>query len=92
MFAIAILALRLTSGRGKEFAIHGTTMVKAETAPHGMRNMAKYRAPNVVDPVTMALPIAATTIRQKICRDRSPVLEAVQLTHTDVRKAANQTA
>lgn len=36
----------------------------AETAPMGIRNMAKKRAPRLVVPVAIALPIAASIIKQ----------------------------
>lgn len=38
--------------------------LQAETAPIGMRNIAKKRAPRLVVPVAMALPTAAMSIRQ----------------------------
>lgn len=66
-------------------------MVKEETAPIGMRNMAKKRAPMLVLPAAIAFPTAAIIMRQKMWMERSWVLEAVKFTTTDVRKVANQT-
>lgn len=77
MFAIATQADLLTSGRGNEFATHGTMIVYAETAPIGIRNMAKNRAPRFVVAVAMALPIVAISMSAKMCSERSLVLEAV---------------
>lgn len=37
---------------------------QADTAPMGIRNMAKKRAPTLVVAVAMALPTAATSMRQ----------------------------
>lgn len=91
MLAMATQADRFTIGRGKELAIQGTMIVKAEMAPIGIRNMAKKRAPRLVVPVAMALPIAATSIRTMMWIERSLLLEAVKVTMTDVRKVANQT-
>lgn len=91
MFAIATQADRLTMGRGKELAIQGTMIVKAEMAPMGIKNIAKKRAPRFVVPVAMAFPAAATSIRTMIWIDRSFVFEAVKVTMTDVRKVANHT-
>jgi hypothetical protein len=76
MFAIATQALLLTSGLGKELAIQGTITTKALTAPMGMRNIAKKRAPMDVVAVAIALPIAAMSIKAAIWRERSLVLDA----------------
>lgn len=77
MLAIATQAERFTIGRGKELATHGTMIVYAETAPIGIKNMAKKRAPRFVVLVAMALPIIATIIRPKMWSERSSVFEAV---------------
>lgn len=61
----------------------------AETAPMGMRNMAKNLAPIEVDPVAIALPIADTIIRQTMCNERSLVLADDHVTQIDTRKVAN---
>lgn len=61
----------------------------AETAPIGMRNMAKKRAPTLVVPVAMAFPTAATSIRQTMWIDRSFVLDDVQVTKMETRNVAN---
>lgn len=60
-------------------------------APIGIRNMAKKRAPRLVVAVAIALPIAAISMRTMIWIERSLVLEAVNVTATEVRKVANQT-
>lgn len=66
MLAIAMLALRFTIGLGNELAIQGTMIVKADTAPMGIRNIAKYRAPSTDVAVVMALPTAAVSIKKKM--------------------------
>lgn len=63
--------------------------LQAETAPIGMRNIAKKRAPMFVVPVAMAFPTAATSIKQIMWIDRSFVLDDVQVTHTETRNVAN---
>lgn len=55
----------------------------------GMRNIAKKRAPTAVVPVAMALPTAATIMRQIIWMDLSLTLADVHVTQTDNRKVAN---
>ena len=65
--------------------------LQAETAPMGIKNMAKKRAPSDVDPVAIAFPTAATSINPKMCSDRSLVLELVQVTQTDTKKVPNHT-
>jgi hypothetical protein len=57
----------------------------------GIRNMAKKRAPRTVVPVAMALPMAAISIRTKMCSERSLVLAELKVTATDTRKVPNQT-
>lgn len=88
---MAIAADLFTVGRGKEFATQDTMIWYAETAPMGIRNMAKKRAPSAVVPVAMAFPIVATSIKLKMCRERSPLREEVYVTRTETRKVANQT-
>lgn len=61
----------------------------ADTAPMGIKNMAKKRAPTAVLPVAMALPTAATSMRHMICSERSLVLADVHVTQTETRKVAN---
>lgn len=63
--------------------------LQAETAPIGMRNMAKKRAPMLVVPVAIAFPTAAISIRQTMWIDRSFVLDDVQVTKTETRNVAN---
>lgn len=55
----------------------------------GIRNMAKKRAPTLVVAVAMALPKAATSIRQMMWMDRSLVLADVHVTRTETRNVAN---
>lgn len=62
---------------------------QAETAPMGMRNMAKKRAPMFVVPVAIAFPTAATSIRQTMWIDLSFVLDDVQVTKMETRNVAN---
>lgn len=63
--------------------------LQAETAPIGMRNIAKKRAPTLVVPVAIAFPTAAISIRQTMWIDRSFVLDDVQVTKTETRNVAN---
>lgn len=67
----------------------GQVDLQAETAPIGMRNMAKKRAPMFVVPVAIAFPTAATSIRQTMWIDRSFVLDDVQVTKMETRNVAN---
>lgn len=67
----------------------GWVDLQADTAPSGMRNMAKNRAPTLVVAVAMALPIAAMIMRPMMWRERSPVLEEVYVTRIETRKVAN---
>lgn len=64
---------------------------QAETAPIGIKNMAKNLAPNFVVPVATAFPTAASNIRKKICKLRSPVFELVHVTQTEIKNVANHT-
>lgn len=91
MLQVAIATVRLTRGRGKEFATHATMIVYAENAPIGIRNIAKKRAPVTVDPVAIALPTAEMIRRMAMWIDLSFVFAAVQVTPTDVRNVTNQT-
>lgn len=61
----------------------------ADTAPIGMRNMAKKRAPTFVVAVAMALPTTATSIRHTMWMERSPVRADVQVTKMETRKVTN---
>lgn len=63
--------------------------LQAETAPMGIRNMAKKRGPTDVAAVAMTLPAQATHMRQMMWRDRSLNLADVQVTQTERRKVAN---
>lgn len=63
--------------------------LQALTAPIGIRNIAKNRAPVDVAPVAMALPTADTHMRHMMWMDLSLVLDEVNVTHTDVRNVAN---
>lgn len=63
--------------------------LQADTAPMGMRNMAKKRAPNDVAPVAMALPTAARSISPMICRDRSSKRADVHVTVIETTNVAN---
>lgn len=63
--------------------------LQAETAPIGMRNMAKKRAPMFVVPVAIAFPTAATSIKQTMWIDLSLVLDDVQVTKMETRNVAN---
>lgn len=83
--------VRLTRGRGNEFATHATMMVYAANDPIGMRNIAKNRAPTFVDPVAMAFPIADISRRMKMWIERSLVFAAVQVTMTETKKVVNHT-
>lgn len=55
----------------------------------GIRNMAKKRAPMTVVPAAMALPMAATSMRQMMCSDLSFVLAELNVTHIERRKVTN---
>lgn len=57
----------------------------------GIKNMAKNLAPTLVVPVATAFPTAASNIKKKICKLRSPVLELVHVTQTEIKKVANHT-
>ena len=70
-------------------ATQPTTSVYVDTAPMGMRNMAKKRAPVEVDAVAMTLPAVASIIRQKMWMERSLYRAAVQLTKTATMNVAN---
>lgn len=61
----------------------------ADIAPIGMRNMAKYRTPTLVEPVAMAFPTADRVVRQAMWIDRSFVLAEDHVTQTERRKVAN---
>lgn len=63
--------------------------LQADTAPIGMRNMAKKRAPKDVVPVAMAFPTAATSIRPIICSDRSSKRADVHVTVIETTNVAN---
>ena len=91
MLQIAILAERLTRGRGKELAIQERMIWNEETAPMGIKNMAKKRGPVDVVAVAMTLPRQASSIRQMMCRERSPVRLEVKVTTSETRKVPNQT-
>ena len=56
--ALRLLGLRVIPNRAASVDLH------AETAPIGIRNIAKKRAPMFVVPVAIAFPTAATSIRQ----------------------------
>lgn len=91
MFANEMHALRLTSGRGNELATQATMIWYADTAPMGMRNIAKKRAGTLSVAVAMMLPTTDMSIRQAMWIDRSAVLPEVYVTNKDTRKVANQT-
>lgn len=55
----------------------------------GIKNMAKKRALMFVVAVAMAFPTAATSIRQIMCMERSPVLDDVHVTSILKRNVAN---
>lgn len=74
---------RWRAQRGDEQGSH------ADTAPMGIKNMAKKRAPMLVVAVAMAFPTAATSIRQMMCIERSFVLDDVHVTSMDKRNVAN---
>jgi len=58
MLQIAMQLERLTRGRMNVFATQATMTWYAQTAPRGMRNIAKKRAPVEYVPVATALPTA----------------------------------
>lgn len=61
----------------------------AETAPIGIKNMAKKRAPILVVAVAIAFPTTATSIKQMIWMERSPVRADVHVTKIETRNVAN---
>lgn len=63
MLQMAMAADLLTIGLGNEFATQVTMIWYAETAPIGIRNMAKKRTPVFVVDMTIILPIQDTHMR-----------------------------
>lgn len=55
----------------------------------GIKNIAKNRAPIAVEPVAIAFPTAATSMRHIICIDLSLVLAELKVTQIEMRKVAN---
>lgn len=70
--------------------VHRTSRyLQADTAPIGMRNMAKNRGPRDVVPVAIAFPTAARSIRPMICRERSSNRADVHVTVIETSNVAN---
>ena len=88
---IAIAADRFTMGRRKLFATQVIIIWYADTAPSGIRNMAKYLAPVLRVETTMMFPTHEIINKQIIWIDRSPVPPEVYVTARDTRKVRNHT-
>jgi hypothetical protein len=76
---------KLVNGAGEV----GQVDLQEDTAPIGMRNMAKKRAPTTVVPAAIAFPTAASSMRQTMCKDLSFVFAELNVTQMERRKVAN---